>query len=136
MAAVTLFDQFVEELAHGNHDLETDQIVVALLAAANAPVVGNSVLADLTQISYTNCSTRNVTTTSSGQTSGTYVLSLQDLTLTASGGGVGPFRYVVLYNDTHATDGLIGFVDYGSEITLADGESLAIDFAANSITIP
>jgi hypothetical protein len=101
---------------------------VALTAAANAPVAANTVLANLTQISYTNCSTRNITTTSSAQTSGTYKLVLQDLTLTASGGSVGPFRYVVIYNDTAAADELIAFYDYGSEITLASGETFTIDF--------
>lgn len=140
MATFNAFDQFVEDLAHGVHDLETDQLVLAFCAAANAPVAGNSVLADLTQISYTNASSRNITTSSSGQTSGTYTLALTDLVLTASGGTVGPFRYVVLYNDTPTSpaDPLIGFWDYGSDITLQDTETFTTDFAANSlqITVP
>jgi hypothetical protein len=41
---------------------------------------------------------------------------------------VGPFRYVVIYNDTAAADELIAFYDYGSEITLASGETFTIDF--------
>ncbi len=130
MATFNKFDQFVEDKNHGVHNLGSDQIAVALTAAANAPVATNSVLADLTQISYTNCSSRNVTTTSSGQTSGLYEAVWADLTLTASGGTVGPFRYVAIYNDTPTSpaDPLIGWLDYGSEITLADGESIDIDF--------
>lgn len=130
MATYNKFQQFVEDLAHGVHNLGTDQLVVALTAAAAAPVATNTVLANLTEISYTNCSSRNITTSASGQASGTYELNLTDLVLTASGGSVGPFRYVVIYNDTPTSpaDPLIGWYDNGSEITLADGETLTIDF--------
>lgn len=105
----------------------SDQLVVALCNAANAPVAANSVLADLTQIAYTNLSSRNVTTSSSSQTAGTYKLVCADLVLTASG-AVAAFRYVVLYNDTATNDELVGFYDYGSEVTLASGETFTIDF--------
>lgn len=134
MASFNKFNSFVEALAEKVHNLGSDQLVVALCAAANAPVAGNTNLAALTQISYTNCSTRNVTTSTSEQTGGTYKLVCADLTLTASGGAVGPFRYIVLYNDTAAADELIGFYDYGSDLTLASGESLTIDFdGANGV---
>jgi len=139
MATFNKFNQFVEDVAHGVHDLETDQIVVALCASANAPVATNAVLADLTQIAYTNLSSRNVTTTSSAETSGTYKLTLTDLVLTASGGSVAAFRYIVLYNDTPTTpaDPLIGWYDYGSSLTLNDTETLTIDFddAGGALTI-
>ena len=127
-ATLTKFDSFVEALAEKVHNLGSDTLTVALTAAANAPVVGNTQLSNLTQISYTNLSSRAITRTSSAQTSGTYKLVLQDLTLTASGGSVGPFRYVIIYNDTATNDELIGWYDYGSEITLNSGETLTIDF--------
>jgi hypothetical protein len=128
MATFNKFNSFVEALAEGVHDLGSDQIKVALCAAANAPVAANGVLADLTEIAYTNLSSRDVTTVSSAQSGGTYKLTLQDLTLTAGGGAVATFRYIALYNDTADNDELIGFYDYGSDLTLADGESLTIDF--------
>jgi hypothetical protein len=128
---------FVENLAEGVHNLQTGTLTVALTNVA--PVATNTVLADLTQISYTFCSSRVITTASSVQTAGTYRLTLNDLTLTATGGAVGPFRYVVLYNDTPTSpaDPLIGWYDYGSSITLANGESLVIDFdgAAGVLTL-
>jgi len=129
MATFTKFNAFVENVAEKVHNLGSDQLVVALCDAAHAPVAANSVLADLTQVSYTNCSSRNITTSTSAQTSGTYKLVLTDLVLTASG-AVGPFRYVVIYNDTPTSpaDPLIGFYDYGSEVTLANGETFTIDF--------
>ncbi len=126
MAALNKFQAFVEALAEKVHNLGGDQLVVAL--TNTAPGVGNSVLTDIVgQISYTNLSSRNITTTSSTQTGGLYKLILADLVLTASG-AVGPFRYVVIYNDTSATDNLIGWYDYGSSISLASGETFTIDF--------
>lgn len=137
MAAFNKFRSFVEALAEKVHNLGSDQLVVALCAAANAPVNTNTQLSQLTQASYTNCSSRNVTTASSAQTAGTYKLTLTDLVLTASSGPVGPFRYVVLYNDTASNDELIGWYDYGSDITLAAGETLTINFddSAGVLTI-
>lgn len=124
------FNQFVEDVAEGVHNLQTGALTVALCAAANAPVAGNTVLANLTQISYTNCSARVITVSTSAQTSGTYKLVLADLTLTASGGSIAAFRYVVIYNDTPTSpaDPLIAWLDYGSDVTIASGESLLIDF--------
>lgn len=137
MATYNKINQFVEDICHGVHDLETDQLVVALTAAANAPVATNSVLGDLTEVAYTNLSTRSLTTSSSGQTSGSYTLVLDDLVITASGGSSSAFRYVVIYNDTPTSpaDPLICWFDHGSEITLADGETFTIDFGAQLFTL-
>lgn len=132
MATFNKFNSFVEALAEKVHNLGSDQLVVALTAAANAPVATNTVLANLTQIAYTNLSSRNITTSSSSQSSGTYKLILNDLVLTASGGSVAAFRYVVIYNDTATNDELIGWYDYGSDLTLADGETLTLDFSASN----
>lgn len=127
MATFNKFDAFVENVAEGVHNLGTGQLVVAL--TNSAPIASNTVLANLTEITYTNLSSRNITTSTSSQTSGTYKLVLTDLVLTASG-AVGPFRYVVIYNDTPTSpaDPLIGYYDYGSSISLATGETLTIDF--------
>lgn len=75
----------------------------------------------------------NITTTTSAQTTGTYKLTLTDLVLTATG-AVGPFRYVVIYNDTPTSpaDPLISFFDYGSSISLASGDTFTIDFDATN----
>jgi hypothetical protein len=132
MASFNKFNSFVEAVAEGSHNLGSNQLVIALTATANAPVAGNSQLSNLTQITYTNLSSRNVTTTSSAQTSGTYKLVLQDLVLTASGGSVAAFQYVVLYDDTSTNDLLIGWWDYGSAVTLANGETFTVDLDASN----
>jgi hypothetical protein len=134
MATFNWHNALMENLPEGVHIWGTHQLIFALTTVA--PVATNSVLADLTQVSYTNLSTRNVTTSSSSQTSGTYNLVLTDLVLTASG-AVAAFRYLDLYNDTPTSpaDPLIGWYDYGSSLTLATAETLTIDFASPSITL-
>jgi hypothetical protein len=71
------------------------------------------------------------------QTGGVGTLTGEDVVFTATAGGIGPFRYAIRYNDTPTspTDPLIGWWDYGSSITLADGESLTVDFGASILTV-
>ena len=126
MATFNKFDSFVEAVAEGTHNLGSNQLTIALSNVA--PTAANSVPADITQITYTNLSTRNLTTTSSAQSGGLYKLVVADTTLTSTGGSTGPFRYVVVYNSTAAGGPLIGWFDYGSSITLLSGESLTVDF--------
>ena len=115
-------------------NLDTDQFTIAL--TNTAPVAANSVLADITEISYTNLSSRNITTTSSSQTGGVYTLVFQDLTLTASG-SVPSFRYVVIYDNTPTSplDPVVSWLDYGSSITMANGETFTVDFTGAAITL-
>lgn len=129
MATFNKIDAFTKGLGDKLFNLGTDQFVIALTNTAHTSTWDR--LTDLTQISYTNCSTRNITTTSWTQTSGTAKLILADLTLTATG-TVGPFRYVYIYDDTSTNDLLVGYYDYGSSVTLASGDSFAIDFNASS----
>ena len=137
MATFAKVNDFVVNAVH-NMDLESDQFTVALSNTApasessNPTADGNGVLANVTQVAYTNLSARTITTTSSTQTSGKYKLVLADLTLTSSGGTTGPFRYVYIYDDTVTVpaDPLVGYYDYGSALTLNDGDSLTVDFSA------
>ena len=123
-SAFNKFQPFIAAVHNKSHNLGSDQLTVALCAAASAPTATMGALSDLTQISYTNLSSRNVTTTSSTQSSGVYKLVCQDLLLTASG-AVATFRYVVLYNSTAAL--LICWWDYGADVTLANTETFNID---------
>ena len=127
MASFNKFQSLVEAMAEKKHNLGIDQLKIALTDVA--PVNTNTVLANITEISYTNLSSRDITTTSSAQTLGTYKLTLTDLTLTASGGSVAQFRYVVLYNDTATNDELIGWWDVGSEVNMIDGSTFLINFS-------
>lgn len=127
MSAFSPIDHFVEHLAHKVHDFSSDQLVVALCNAANAPTVGDEKLSDLVTIDHSNLSSRNITTSASAQTGGVYKLTLADLTLTASD-TVPAFRYVVVFNDDAANDELLGWYDYGEDVALGAGEQFVVDF--------
>lgn len=140
MASFNKFEAFTEHLAEKVHDLNADTLKVYL--TNNAPdAAADAVKADLAESvaggnGYTagGHDTQNATSRTAGTTSVTGT----DITITASGGSIGPFRYAVLYNDTPAAgvvDPLIGWWDYGSSISLADGESLTVDFGTSLFTI-
>jgi hypothetical protein len=130
VALFSKFDSFSQELANGGHNLGSDLLMIALTSVP--PVDTDEVLADLTEIAYTNLlnnpTSREVVTVSSFQSAGNYKLILDDVTLEASGGPMVEFQYVVLYNDTSVGKMLIGYYDYGAGLTIAESETLLIDF--------
>ena len=134
MATFNKFYSFTEAIAEKKFNLGSDTLKVAL--SNTAPSLSNTQLLDITEISYTNLGSRNLTITSSTQASGLYKLVLADLVLTATG-AVGPFRYVIIYDDTAANKDLIGYFDYGSSTSLVINQTLTLDFnqAGGLITI-
>ena len=135
MATYNKFQCFVEDICEKKHNLGSDTLKVALSNASNAPSASADVkLADITTVSTANLDSVTLTVSSSSQTSGTYKLVLADLTMTASG-AVGPFQYVIIYNDTAANDELIAWYDYGSEVTLASGDTFKLDFGTELFSL-
>ena len=131
MAAFNKFNIFVQDLGRGVHNLHSHTLKVAL--SNNAPSSGNATLADITQISSGNgysAGGSQVANNNYTQTSGVAKLLGDDVVFTASGGSIGPLRYVVFYNDTptNPDNPLIGWWDYGSSITLNSGETFTVDF--------
>jgi len=129
MATFNKFDNFTTQLLKKEHNLNTDAITVAL--TTSAPTSSWSYLSDVTgQITYTGMSSRvlagvSVTTPSAGVAK---FANTPDLVLTSTSAFT--FRYVILYNDTPATNstkGLIGWADYGASITINPGENFTID---------
>jgi hypothetical protein len=129
------FNSFVEAVCEKKHDLGVDQLQLAL--TNTLPVNTNTVLTNITEIAYTflsgNPGSRQFTATSSVQTSGVYALKAANITLTASGGNVGPFQYIVMYNNAATNKELIGWYDYAAPLTLGSGESLTITFDPTGI---
>ena len=129
MAAFNKFNSFVESVAEKTHNLGSDTLKVAL--TNTAPVATNTVFANITEIAAGNGYSAGGTASaqvSSAQSSGVYKLVLTDVVFTASGGSIGPFRYIVLYNDTAASDELIGYYDYGTNVTVTTGNTFTVDF--------
>ena len=138
MAAAVKFQKFVRDLGLGVHNLDTGALKVYLTnAAPNAAT--HAVKADLADIAAGNGSVAGGADITGvyAESGGTGTLTATDVTFTASGGTVGPFRYAVLYNDTPTSpaDPLIQYWDYGAAITLADGETFTVDFGASVLTL-
>lgn len=132
MASYNKFNAFVADLAHKVHNLNTSADAIKLALTNTAPVAGNALFSDLTEISAGNGYSAGGTASAvaaSSQSGGTLKWTLTDTVITASGGAIGPFRYVVIYNSTPSSPlkPLIGWYDYGSSITLNDGETFTID---------
>ena len=132
MASMNKFYAFVEALAEEKHNLGADEFYVQLMNTApsvSADAVEADLPADLgTGNGYTSGGVSCGTATSSAQSGGVYTLKIADKVITASGGTIGPFRYVVLFNQDAPSDELIGYYDYGSSITLQDTETFTINF--------
>ena len=132
MASFNKFQGFVGYLGLGALNLNTDTLKVYL--TNNAPSAsGDDVLTDLEGITAEHGYTAADTTNTYSEASGTGTLGATDVVWTADGGSFGPFRYVVLYDDTHESDVLIGWWDYGSAITVNTGETMTVDFDAGGI---
>jgi hypothetical protein len=128
LAAYNKFQSWVENMTEGAN-LGTD--VFKLVLTNSAPIATNTVLANITQVGGGNGYTtggNTITTTSSAQAGGVMKLVLADLVITATGGSIGPFRYVVVVDSTLSGSPLVMWADYGSSITLLATETLTIDF--------
>lgn len=141
MATFTLFDKFKEYVCDGTIDLDTHTFKAALSNTApdvNA-TTGDTVFADITEIAAGNGYTAGgdalttVTWAETGSGTGIYQWTSADNVWTASGGSIGPFRYVIVYDDTPTSpaDPLVGYLDYGSSITVTSGNTFTVDVGAN-----
>lgn len=146
MATFTKINDWLDNMADAA-DMNADTFKIALSNTApasetsNPTADGNGVLANVTEISYTNYTDdlsvdRTLEGITSGQSGGTYTFdSTVNFTITASGGALADFRYIYLYDDTVAspTDPLVCVWDHGSTISLGDGDSADLTFNASGI---
>jgi hypothetical protein len=138
MAAYNKFEAFALVLGTGDHHLDAGGDTLNVYASNATPSTSlDSIKTDLAEITAENgypsggSDVQNDYT----ETTGTGTLTAVDVVWTASGGSFGPLRYIVLYNDTHASDALIGWWDYGSSVTILVTETFTVDFGASVLTI-
>lgn len=148
MAAYNKFNQFVEDLNKKKVDVSADALF--LLLTNTLPNAADT-LVDTTTGTCTIKATSNaaeiaagngytkkggaITITTASQAAGTFTLAGNQVVFTAAGGTIGPFRYVALFDDTSGTTStrsVAGWWDYGSALTLLDGETFTVKF--NSAT--
>ena len=122
--------KFVLNLWNKVFNLSSDQLMIALTNTLPVASTANQYSDITSPLATTNLSGGtpfNLTTTSYTQLSGTASLILADLVLTATG-VVGPFRYMVLYDNAATNKELIGFYDYGTSVTLGNTDTFTLDF--------
>lgn len=138
VSAFTRFEKYSEHLATAVHNFSTHTLKIS--ASNTTPNFATmTVKADFTELSTANGYTTGGTSVSVGlsRTGGVTSITGTDVVWTASGGPVGPFRYVYLWNDTPTSpaDPLIGSWDYAAAITLGDTEPFTTDFGTSMFTI-
>jgi hypothetical protein len=140
MATYNKYQNFVEDLGKGVHQLHAAGHTLKVMLSNTAPnAATHTVRADSSELGAGSGYTSGGTDAQNDYTeaAGTATLTAVDIVFTASGGSIGPFRYAILYNDTPTSpvDPLIAWWDYGSNLTLLDGETFTVDFAASVATI-
>lgn len=135
MATYNKFNVFTKDLSEAVHDFKTGTShVYKVLLTNTAPVATNAVYADVSTNELTTTGGYTVggatTTITDSTSSGVEKVLASDVSWTGSGGGMGPFRYAVVYNTTPSSPlkPLISWFDYGSSISLAAGDVFTVDF--------
>lgn len=137
MASYNKFQDFSEQLNRGVHDFDAHTFKIALTnTAPTATQVSLDTVTNHPPPAAANGYTAGgtATTISISESTGTTTVSGTQVVFTATAGGIGPFRYAILYNDTATSpaDALIGWWDYASSITLADPETFTVKFSNTS----
>lgn len=129
MATGTKYNAFTVDLTAAKHDFSAHTYKVALTnTAPNAAT--HAVYADITDLSTANGYTAGGATTTVTRSNSSGVESIFCSDVTWSFTGAVTFRYVVVYNFSQSSPvkPLVGYYDYGSAITTANGDSFTSDF--------
>jgi hypothetical protein len=127
---LNLYQDFAEQIGLETHQLNTDTIKACL--TNTAPTATHATYSQIAgELSTGNGYTAGGEDCQNtwSESSGTAKLVCVNVVWTASG-AVGPFQYVIFYNDTASNKNLIGWVDYGSAVNLTSGDTFTLDIDA------
>lgn len=144
MATFVMFDKFASNALGGAAEGDaagTDWLTHTIKATLHTntwvpSVTANEVFADATnELATGNGYTQQSKTLTGKTVDETEPINFicDDISWTASGGSIGPFRYLVIWNDTPTVpaDPLIGYVDVGAgSLTITDGNTVTFDVSA------
>lgn len=140
MATAQAFGEYFGDLGKGVHNLTTGSLKAAL-SNTDLAIATGATFSQVTEITAGNGYTATGHTLDSeawaetGAGTNIWQLTCADEVFTAAGGDIGPFRYVYIYNDTPTSpaDPLILKLDYGSAITITNGNTFTLDVGANGL---
>jgi hypothetical protein len=162
-ASANKFQDTVEQFGLGRLNVAAEGHELKVMLSNELPLATDTVKADIAEITMTNeanhgaggCDIAN----DWSETSGTATMVGTDCVFEASGGTVGPFQYAVLYDNstdsgtgctgadapwdcctgsgtgTCPEDSVVLWWNYGSAVTLQDGETFTVDFGASVLTL-
>jgi len=125
MPTLLLFDEALNNIGKNVIDLDSHTFKAMLSNVAPVQATG-SVKTDITEIAAGNgyvaggVTLTGVTWTETGAGTGIWRFACNQIDFTASGGSIAANRYMVVYDDTAASDELVGYVDYGVSSVIPD----------------
>lgn len=136
MASFVVTHELANYVGQGDVELDAHTFKAALTNVAPT-AAGSQTLSGITQIGatggYAVASLTGVTFAETGAGTGIWQWSCDPFAWTASGADFDEARYVAIYDDSHASDVLIGFVDYEAAFVVTDGNSFTVTPGANGV---
>lgn len=133
MTILTVPNEFKYENGKGNNDFSSDVYKLILMAdtfSFNKDTHGTYSDVSASEISSTGGYAAVTLTVSSAwaqdDTNDKGSISWSNVTFTASGGDFDDFGSAIVYNDSHASDLIVGHIDFEQTIVLASGNSFQL----------
>jgi hypothetical protein len=134
-SAYVKFYPAAAELCNGGFNANADSFYLAL--SNSLPAQTDATYSQITELASGNGYVTGGTiigSTACSQVSGTATMTGSNVVFTATG-SMGPFEYVVNYDETSASKYLLNYWSYGSAVTLTSGETFTVNLAGGIFTL-